>query len=410
MAVWDTMVLGGAKLDSSNFAVGFEEDFSSLDLNVSDSPGATDGKWKRGFYLSNITGSGAVWGSDSFYGPAQINQEQQFYGDPKYAHPQGYQGLEVNDGVLCMRSRPVDTRNFADQNRARVKGFTEDSGGSQVSFINDLQVPWYGEMLSTYGRFSMSFGETEATLKMPIGGVANAADLREALAVFPAWWLLQDVPYGKGIDGEDTADGSTYMPAKFGLGGVLTEIDIAELFGYERDNVHSTLHYHIDGTETTQSSAHTIQCDFNPAAEYFTAGVHVTPGKIGWYINGTYVLVLDTPDEIALGMRIPTYDPATPWTATGFTNNFQLHPDSNRRYMQFVPILNIARDAKLTRSSVNQSYNGGYEMPAHADTVSMYVKSMHCKPLAVDNPDTHGMTVRGEYIPTLGAGGWVGNA
>lgn len=410
MPVWDNIIVGQPKLGPENFSVGFEDEFDILDINQSAAVGATDGKWKRGFYASNITDNGATWGSDSIYGPAQINNERQFYGDTKYAHPSNYNGVSINDSALILRSRPVDTRSWADADRARVKGFPLDASGTQGTFQQDLMVPWYGEMLTNYGRFSMSFGEFEAELQMPLGGVFDADDINDVYSIFPAWWLLQDIPYKRGVDGQLTSNQATFMPAKFNLGGVITEIDIAEVFGYEENAIHQTTHHTEEGNGSVVSNASTIQTSFNPSREFFVAGVHITPGKIGFYINGVYTKVVDTPPEIGLGMRVPTFDTGSPWQATGWSPDFQQHASGDRRYMQFCMILNIARDAKLTRDFTRIHHNGGYHVPAHADTCSMYVKYVTAKPLAVDNPDAFGMTVRGQYIPTIGAGGWAGNA
>lgn len=410
MPVWDNIIVGQPKLGSENFSVGFEDEFDTLDINQSSEVGARDGKWKRGFYASNITANGATWASDSPYGHDAINYERQFYGDPKYAHPNNYSGVSRNDSTLVLRSRPVDTRNWADMNRARVEGIPLNANGSEGTLQSDLMVPYYGEMVSTYGRFSMSFGEFEARLKMPLGGVFHPDDINQVHAIFPAWWLLQDIPYNRGLDGELTNNNATFMPPKFNLGGVITELDIAEVFGYEENAIHQTSHHFEEGNPGIVSSASTITTSFNPSREYFTAGVHVTPGKIGFYINGVYTKVVTTPPEIGLGMRVPTFDTGSPWQATGWSPDFQQHASGDRRYMQFCMILNVARDAKLTRDFTRIHHNGGYHVPAHADTCSMYVDYVTAKPLAVDNPDVYGMTVRGEYIPTIGAGGWAGNA
>lgn len=410
MPISDNIVTGQPIIDSSNFGEGFTSKFNTLNLNrdfgKDPTPGATDGMWKRGFYLSNITEAGSTWGSDSPFGPAQINQEQMWFKDPKYRHPYDQSGLEINQDGLVMHSRVVDQRSTKVVAAAKVKGFEEDINGALGDFVLDLPVPYNGEMLSTYGRFSMSFGECEARLRMPYGVLYDPVDFRKIQTCFPAWWLLENVPYGRGADGNFTPDGSTYMPAKFNLGGIMTEHDIVEIYGYERNTLHQTLHYTKEGSQNNFSSSFLAALDFDPYIDWFIAGVHKTPEKIGYYLNGFYTHVLNTPDEVKLGMREVIMDPQQWWLPTGFSANFQTHDNSaNRRYRQDCLILNFSRSSSFTRGLSRIHHDNGFTLPPHHESCQMFVDYCHAKPLLVDNPDTMGMTVRGQYIPT-NSGGW----
>ncbi len=415
MPVWDAIVEGAPKLDSSHFGVGFYEDWIDYDVNQSNGPGATDGKWRRGFYLDQMPpGGNADWGG-SFFGHTAVNNERQHYGSQRYRHPDGYEGIHVQDGILVMQSRPVDKRNFRDMDRCRINGVYGqlDSAGNSYSALNNHLAAYYGESLTTHHRYSQSFGEFEARLRMPYGAYLDPSDVLQRKCVFPAWWLLQAIPVGRDINGDQTADGSTWMPAKFHAGNIVTEIDILEGFGYDAYQAHQTLHYYLENSsgpnDGAWQDARTVFLDFDMWRDWFTAGVHVTPGKIGMFINGIYTYVIDTPPEIGDGMRLAVPDPLSPGKPASFTSGYQLHPDGNKRYMQFFMLLNVARDSSLGVLSGKQySLDAGYMPPPHQDTVTMYVDWVQAKPLITDNPDTYGIMVRDKYFQTH-SGGWAAN-
>jgi len=409
MPISDAIVVGQPKLDSAFFGNGYEVDFKNASLKglIDDNPEASSrgGKINRGFYMCNAGLTGATWGR-GLRGPAQINKEQQMYPDELFRHKYNYSGLRTGPHGLTMTSRHKN--GGYEDDFTRVKGYEVNPDGSSGAFLQDLKVDYLGEMISSYGLHSQSFGEWEATLRMPYGAVPHPNDATQRRTAFPAWWLLQDIPWGRDIAGNRFVPHDPqhlFMPAKFGLGGVMTELDIAEGFGYERNAIHSTMHHHEEGVVGTQSDPRTVPVDFDIFLDWFVAGIHVTVEKIGVYINGVYTSVWDTPPEIGLGMRIPTFDPATPYIATGFSSLYQNHDNvSDRRYMQFCWLLNVARDGGITRDLAQLTYNDGYEMPHHSETTQMFVEKLHAKPLIVENPDAYGMTVRGEYVPTINDG------
>lgn len=408
MPLSDLAVVGQPIVDDANFGEGFRDDFDSLDIETSSTPGNRTGAWKHGFVHANMAQYGFTYGSDENptngdnFVHAAINFEDQVYPDTRKPNVYGASGLSVSDSVLTITSRPKTT---AEADYARVKDYELNADGTLGDFKRDHPVAYTSEMLSKFGRFAMSFGRFRARVKTPYGADGSSSDVNQRKAVFPAaLWTLQEILYGCDINGEPFGDGATtYRPARPNGGGILHEIDADENFGESTTDLHQTVHAHPAGTPQGESSSDPLTIDLGKDLrnEWRESGVDIFPEKIAFFVDGVYTHVVATTDEIQNGLPLyvpqpgAEYDPVMVDSTTAQTNGRQTHPDGSTRYMRHVPILNLARNGKYPRDLARQLHNAGTPMPAHQETVSMEIDWVEAKVLLTDNPDTLPLSYNG---------------
>jgi len=413
MPLSDAAVVGAEILIEGHFGDGFRDDFDTLDLETSSAAGNRTGKWKLGFMHANMTENGFIYGSDENpasghnFVHAGINSEDQVYPDTRKAVPSTMNPITASDSVLKIESRLVS--GAAEQEYARVKDYTLNPDGTLKDFLFDKQVPYVSGMLSTYGRFAMSFGRFRARVKTPYGAVGNNADINQRKAIFPAaLWSLMDIPYGCDINGDPFGDGNTtYRPARPNGGGQFFEIDGDENFGESETKIHQTVHTHPPGSNPDNGSVQyplTIQTGKDLRSVWRESGWDIFPEKIAFFVDGVYTHVVDTPDEIRNGLPIyepkagEEFDPVMSSTHTAKVLGRQQHADSSTRYMCHAIIINLARNGKYPRDLAKQIIDAGGALPAHNDTVSLEVDWVEARPLITDNPDNFPMRIAG--VPT----------
>lgn len=437
MALVDSIAIGQPILAQSHFGSGFYDDFSGgIDVNTSATPGQRDGKWKRGLYIDNITEFGAIWGSDSPYGMAAINNEEQAYQSPKYPHPSSWSGLSIVNGNLRITSEAIDTGDQAEVDWAKVKDFYLNPDGSNGAFVQDKPVRYKSEMISTMGRYSASFFRGMVRAKVPYGAIGSNADINQNRAVFPAAdWYLRDVPYQRDQNGNTFGDGrTTYMPGNPNGDGFLEELDGHENFGESMTAIHQTTHLHVPYAESTPSTQET---GGDILTEWVEAGVDCIPnpaggGLIAFHINGVYTHIVQMPSIMRDPLPLFEISSSKPWSMvtvngeiyedltpqqklqyeeqlkTGAISQVinqvgtQQHADGSDRYMQFFKLCNLARDGRYPRQLARQIFQAGGTLPAHNETVFLEVEWTGMWPLIDDNPDTFASTVNGVPVATGG--------
>ncbi len=411
MAVWDSISVGDPVIAESHFGDGFRDDFDSLDIETSSTPGNRTGKWKKGFIHANMAQNGFTYGSDEGnragdnFVHAAINYETAVYDDTRKPNPSGWSPFSVSGGVLTITSRPVDAGDAAEYEWARVKTPLVDASGNYVGDSYDARAKYVSGMLSTYGRFALSFGRFRARVKTPYGADGSSSDIRQNSAIFPAaLWSLQDIPYDADINGEPLASANTtYRPARPNGGGILHEIDGDENFGESATSIHQTVHAHPAGTAqgSSDSDPLTIPIGKNLRSEWRESGYDVFPDRIAFFVDGVYTHVVSTTDEIQNGLPLYAVDSAEPYNPVMTSANTaevvgrQQHPDGSTRYMRHVLICNLARDGLYPRQLARQIVQAGNSLPAHADTVSVEIDYIEARPLLTDNPDTLPMSING---------------
>ena len=419
MALSDNAIVGNAIAAESNFGDGFREDWDTLDVETSSEVGNRDGRWKRGFIHANMAEYGFTYGSDEDtaagdnFVHAAINYETQVYPDTRKPHPSGWSGLSTTAGVLKIESRLVDSSNASEYDWARVKTNGLNADGSDNGVLDRAKRAKYvSEMLSTYGRFAMSFGRFRWRVKAPYGADGASSDVNQRSAVFPAaGWLLQDIPYGCDINGEPLGDGrTTYRPGRPNGGGILHEIDAHENFGESETDVHHTVHAHPAGTPngSSESTPYTLNRTQDLRDVWCEAGVDVFPEKIAFFVDGIYTHVVDTSDEVQNGLFL--YEPVTgeeynqvmDSANTARTLGRQTNPDGSTRYMKHVMITNLARDGKYPRDLAKIVLDAGGTLPPHPDSCDMEVDWCEARPLLVDNPDAYPINFNGVSIAVDG--------
>lgn len=417
MPISDNAVVGQPIIDESHFGDGFRDDFNTLDLETSSVPGNRTGKWKKGFMHANMTEFGFTYGSDENPGDnfvhAAINNEEQVYVDNRKPPPSGYNPYSLEDGALKIESRPVQA---SEQDWARVKDAFLNPDGSRGEFVRNKPVKYVSGMLSTYGRFAMSFGRFRARVKTPYGADGFSDDINQRSAIFPAaLWSLMDIEYGGDINGDPFGDGNTtYRGGRPNGGGILAELDGDENFGESATAIHQTTHFHPPGTPDGNSSSDpsTIETGSDIRNNWRESGYDVFPEKIAFFVNGVYTHIVPTPDEIQNGLPKYVPDPAAPFNPlmtsanVAQTNGRQTHADGSTRYMCHVIIMNLARDGKFPRDLAKIFVDSGNIPPAHEDTVSMLVDWVEARPLLTENPDAFPLRFNG--VPAAADGTTAG--
>jgi hypothetical protein len=412
MPLSDAAIVGAPIVAESNFGDGFRDDFNTLDIETSTEAGNRSGKWKLGFIHANMAANGFTYGSDENaangdnFVHAAINFETQVYEDTRKPNPTGATSFAIDNGVLKITSRLVNAG--AETEWAKVKDYNLNPDGTLGTFVRDKQAKYTSGMISTYGRFAMSFGRFRWKVKTPYGAVGNSADVNARSAVFPApAWLLQDIPYGCDINGEPFGDGlTTYRPARPNGGGIGHEIDVDENFGESATDLHQTVHAHPAGTPqgTSDSSPLTLSRSQDLRSAWRVSGADVFPEKIAFFVDGVYTHIVATTDEVANGLPIyepqvgAEYDPVMDSDGHARVIGRQTHADGSTRYMCHVMISNLARDGKYPRDLAKQVVDAGGTLPAHLDTVDMEIDYAEARPLLVDNPDAYPMRING--VPT----------
>ena len=415
----DAAVVGAPIISESNFGDGFRDDFDTLDLETSAAVGNRTGKWKKGFIHANMAEFGFTYGSDENPGDnfvhAAINNEEQVYVDNRKPPPSGVNPYTLENGALKITSAPVLPQ---DSDWARVKDAYLNPDGTRGQFVRNKPVKYTSGMVSTYGRFAMSFGRFRARVKTPYGAVGNSNDINQRSAVFPAaLWSLMDIPYGADINGDPFADGrTTYRGGRPNGGGINLELDGDENFGESATAIHQTTHFHPAGTPqgNNSSSPRTIETGADLRNVWRETGYDVFPEKIAFFVNGVYTHIVDTPDEIRNGLPKYVPNPSAPFDPiidagnVARTDGRQQHADGSTRYMCHVIIMNLARDGKFPRDLAKLVHDDpNNSLPPHSDTVSMLIDWVEARPLLVDNPDNFPMRINGVPVQVDGSTGGV---
>ena len=414
MPISDNAEVGLPIVGEENFGDGFRDDFDSLDIETESAAGNRSGKWKKGFIHANMADFGFTYGSDENvaggdnFVHAAINFESQVYPDTRKPSAT-FDPYSTNSSVLTISSRP---KTPAEDSYARLKDFKLNPDGSLGAFERNHEADYLSGMISTYGRFAMSFGRYRWRVKTPYGADGTSNDVEQRRAIFPAaGWLLQDIPYGCDVNGEPFGDGrTTYRPGRPNGGGILAEIDADENFGESSRVVHQTTHFHPGGTPQgeSDSSPHDRDIGKDLRSEWRVSGVDVFPEKIAFFIDGVYTHVVATPDEIRNGLPqyIPVpgaeFDVQMVDSTTAQTAGRQTHADGSTRYMCFVLISNLARDGKFPRDFAKIIQDGGGTLPPHQENVSMEIDYAEARPLLVDNPDAYPLRVDGVPVAVDG--------
>lgn len=429
MALADLVVLGASILPDSHFATtqGFYDDFSrGLNLETSNEPGNTTGDWKRGMYSDNWCRFGLTWGSDKTYGPAQINRERQKYISPKYPHPSGWSGLSIQNGNLVQRSEPIDPNDAAEFEWAKVKGYAHtDSptpyGGTGP--FGPVQVDYKSEMISTFGRFAMSFGRFMNRSKMAAGQFGGTNLKSQRRAIFPATgWLLREQIYGSDMNGQPIAGGETMYRGAYPNGnkGFRTELDFNENFGESKTKYHQTLHRnHPRYSQTSR----TVDIGYDFTLSFVDSGVDVIPhpnggGVVGFHTNGIYTSVVPMSSEMRDPLKIyktvdgEPYREAAPdgrpydTLSDAERQNIlvgvegeRTHANGAPEHMRYCLISNLARDGNYPMNLAWDVFNDpNNSAPPHSDVCQNEIEWIGAFPLIDENPDEFGMSRRG--VPT----------
>jgi len=425
----DSMTVGGPILPQSHFAdggAGFYDDFSDgLSINTIALPGRTDGRWKQGLYSDGISTSGGLtWGSDRDFGPGQLNRERVRYCSPNYPMPNGELPYEIVNGNLVITSRPVDKTNEEEVLASRIKGYAVRDDGQLGPFLDDgsLHADYFSGMLSTIGRFAMSYGRTMQRAKMP-AGIIGAEKRTERRAIFPApGWDLREIMFGKNQNGEPLPD-----PHRCNQPGNLfpqsghTEIDWNEAFGESFRWFHQTLHRNAPTFRQTSARIDT-GVDFRTT--FIEPGVDRIPdprggGKVGFHLNGKYTSIVPMPPEMREPLPIYAQVPGKQYllqmhdgrepqqlsnaersTVPHKVVGRRSHADGSDEHMRFFTLCNIARDGhyplSLARDVATNTSFSDYPGPPHSETCSLEVEYFGMFPLLDDNPDRYGVSVNGE--------------
>jgi len=454
---WANLVVGGAILPDSYFREGFRADFTKpLDGGVNaggilgTTPGfsgdpfnftyPTDGQFKVGghlhFHQNYATGYNHPFASD------QRNKEPQYSphfhggGDP---NPMSF--FEVRDGKFILKARKLT---MEEQSWGRIKGFaimengreatygwfaqnggvpmdwapgSPTGGDTELVYFFNMPAQYAAPMISTYNRASMSFGRSVARVIMPSGAKldGNIDDLRNIEVWFPACWDLEDVPAKCDLNGRISS--STSTPGNPGAGGVLTELDQAEIFGYEQ-LIHITSHHYKDGNTgfvTTENNhqvrkSKRIQTNHTPPypavrafkGQYFEPGVdrfppyQGEPGVICYHVNGIIHALYEMPRYMGEPKIIYDPVPEVPWLPQ-LNEDFtvkrlgsQTYAENGQpAYMHMCQIYNIAMSAGFVRRQARSSLDGsGIAAPTFTDTDEMHIEWTRMDPLIDENPDS----------------------
>lgn len=429
MALVDGIVLGGDILPDLHFgSAAFYEDWTNgLDLESSAEPGNRTGKWKAGLYADNWTQYGVTWGyatgsqPDENYIHAAINDESQVYWTPRSPAPSGFNPFSIVNDHLVITSRPVVP---ADADWARVKKYTRDADGRTVvrsthldgspnvqkngepSLSVNYPADYTSGMITTHNRFAMGFGRFRWRAKSPYGADGSSSDFNQQRAIFPAaGWLLEEFKHGRGVNGEQISDTTSYSPGRYyrdanGVkrkGSGTPEIDVDESFGAYLDRVHQTTHLHTGTTRDLVGDASTINVGYDVRGNWTDSGVDIIPrpngiGVIAFFINGKYTKIVPMSEEIWAPKCIFETEPGARYSITGVTDGIQTHANGDPKFIRWNMLTNLARDGKYPRYLARQRGNSA---PAHTEVCSLEMDYCGAFPLLDDNPDSFGISLRG---------------
>lgn len=466
------MVEGGPILPPSVFdqQSGFEADFSKALQNLFGTDtgiGQTDGDLKSGFWVEDLQSYATGANNNS----SEVNGEQQAYFGPNSSAPNFLSQFEsVTIGqtpALKIKARLADQatesgwahyrgyHRLANGDRAKQDWFVSGNGfpsGPPAAWdpvvesdgtvrFEKYPARFVSGCLSTYNRYAQSFGDFSETVIVPAGGRDRSnmpprdqsvsdqfglvtpsdigADVNDVDSNFCAAWILQEVLFGMDLNGEPEPGGDTHTPGNPAGAGLLTEPDTGEWFGDSSTSVHHTLHYYEDGTPDIISTSLSPPPTVDDIRLVHTYGIHVTPGKIGWYIDGIYTRVITTPANIANPLPIYEPDDTLPYlpkkdgNGNAIVVGTQKHANGSDRFMRFCMIINYAKNGTFTNNFVfdkatHHDANYRATLPAYNDSDEMIVLRMSAAPLAVDNPDEYGINYKGVPQPTINGGSYTG--
>lgn len=427
MPIWDSMVEGGNILPVSAFdeSAGLYEDFSRpLDqiIGTSSQRESRDGVFKNGQYPQAVN---VYWGDSRNGSHFANNNEQQFYRNPFGNDPDPLGNYEIRNGNLLMKSRRATAAEQA--TFAHYKGYHVTSTGGQQTVASkpnprsewdpvlenrDSGAVWRYEkypadfistMISTFGRYSQSFGRVIVRAKCASGGQRRPGgnpgkDYRFIDAYFAALiWALEEIEYGHDINGEPTGGASTHMPENEARGGVLPEIDGHENFSDEVSLAHQTLHYYSGGAQQQTPSSITRTADSRTNFQEY--GWDLTPGKLGFIVNGRYTRVMRTPNSIAQPKPFYVRQDGSSGAQQGpdgraLTDGTRKNPDGSDFYMKWALLSNLAVSSNLSRSSYysyafNDDPNWNPDVGDWEDEAHNEIEYIFAAPLIDDNPDNY---------------------
>lgn len=441
MPVWDSIVEGGNILPITAFdeSKGLYEDWSGGlgSISTSSVRESRTGMFNNGFYAQAAY---VGWGDSLFGAHAQINSERQFYHNHYGNDPNPQRYLSINNGNLRMGSGRTTAAEQADW--AHYKGYhitadgrhatiadlpnpnaawdpvRENRGGADnqdVWRFNKYPAQFDAHMLTTIGRYEQSFGRTLVRGKCASGGRLNGAtdkNYQQIEAYFAALaWALEAIGFGEDINGDALSGNNTHMPANEAGSGIIPEIDGHENFSDSVKLAHQTLHYFANGAQQQSPSSITDVVDSrNNFIEY---GWDLTPGKIGFHINGIYTNVLTTPDSIANPKPIYVKDPDNDYlplldgNGVAQTTGTRKHADGSDFYMRWFFLSNLAISSNLSISSFYDYFTNPDlvdDVGAWSDGQYNEIEYILIAPLAVDNPDQNGVRVQGSVDGTDNTG------
>ncbi len=176
----------------------------------------------------------------------------------------------VENGMLRLRARP-----------------------NPVKASDGNTYPYTSGMVSSHGKFSITYGYFEIRARMPKGK-----------GLWPAFWLLPQ-------DGE-------WPP----------EIDVLELLCQDTHTVYTTLHYKTTDNPHL-SSGSSIQAEADLSADFHRYGVNWTPDAITWYLDGQEIYRLKhnipaQPMYILANLAVGGDWPGSPDAETVFPAYFEI--------------------------------------------------------------------------------------
>lgn len=177
------------------------------------------------------------------------NKERQCYtGRP--------QNISVHDGALDLTARfeqatgpslPLDQRKEGVPTPPATKPFTSGK-------------------ISTFGKFSFTYGRVEVRAKLPQGQ-----------GVWPAIWLLPE----KNLYGEWPGSGEIDI-----MESVNTGVKCGDCYGGVQNNVYATLHYGSNMHHQWQQKGYMLPK--HTEADWHVYRMDWTPNKMRWYVDGNF--------------------------------------------------------------------------------------------------------------------------
>jgi len=204
------------------------------------------------------------WNTAYLWGPyLQINNEHQVYPDVHGMH-QSYpvNPFTLEDGILSIHAEPVATNDLPEFPEEDDAIWSEYPSYRNETNYGTEWVPTYTSgLITSYDAFKFISGYVEISARLPQGDGA-----------WPALWLLNGYYVGN-----------------------LPEIDIVELNGAFPDAAHQTYHY-SDSNGNVISSPEIVDGGLGPdgyTSDFHTYGLHWSPGRIDWYIDGVKTRTLE---------------------------------------------------------------------------------------------------------------------